>query len=94
MTDEFEHESHEAPKKQAQAASTGNVLSVLESRQQMYTKALAAAKTSGDASKARRLDRQLKVTPARQILDHSRHVSYRLDHSNSASIGSFWRSHR
>jgi hypothetical protein len=37
------------------------MLSLLTGRQDMYVKALAAAKASGDSSKARRLDRQLKV---------------------------------
>ena len=35
--------------------------SLLEGRQDMYTKAIAAAKASGDAAKSRRLERQLKV---------------------------------
>jgi hypothetical protein len=60
ITDEIETERHDK-KKQPQATSSTNMVSVLEGRQDMYSKALAAAKASGDASKARRLDRQLKV---------------------------------
>ena len=60
ITEDIEHDSHE-PLKQAPTASAGNILSLLEGRQDMYNKALASAKASGDASKARRLDRQLKV---------------------------------
>jgi hypothetical protein len=37
------------------------MVSVLQGRQEMYGKAIAAAKTTGDASKSRRLERQLKV---------------------------------
>lgn len=46
---------------QPQAKSGANVMSVLEGRQEMYVKAVAAAKASGDAAKSRRLERQLKV---------------------------------
>ncbi|CAF0721649.1 unnamed protein product [Adineta ricciae] len=60
ITEDIEHDSHEPPK-QAQAASTGNILSLLEGRQDMYNKAIASAKANGDASKARRLDRQIKT---------------------------------
>lgn len=45
----------------------------------MYVKALASAKASGDASKSRRLDRQLKVnkTPVNLIV----FIFLRLDYS-------------
>jgi len=60
ITDEIESESHVQTKK-PQATSSDNMLSVLQGRQDMYTKALATAKSNGDATKARRLERQLKV---------------------------------
>jgi hypothetical protein len=60
ITDEIESESHVQTKK-PQTTSSDNMLSVLQGRQDMYTKALAAAKSNGDATKARRLERQLKV---------------------------------
>ncbi|CAF0836910.1 unnamed protein product [Adineta steineri] len=47
--------------KPVSSASNGNILSVLEARRGMYMKAVETAKTNGDASKARRLDRQLKL---------------------------------
>ncbi|CAF4820597.1 unnamed protein product [Rotaria sp. Silwood1] len=60
ITDEIETERNDQIK-QPQAKSSGNIVSVLEERQSMYAKALAAAKASGDAAKSRRLDRQLKT---------------------------------
>ncbi|UJR21607.1 hypothetical protein I4U23_024689 [Adineta vaga] len=60
ITEDIESESHEQPR-QPQAASSGNMISLLEGRQDMYNKAVATAKASGDASKTRRLDRQLKT---------------------------------
>ncbi len=59
ITDEIESESHVQTKKPPTTPS--DMLSVLSGRQDMYTKAVAAAKSSGDASKSRRLERQLKV---------------------------------
>ena len=43
------------------AKPTGNLASLLQQRQGMYSSAVATAKANGDASKARRLERQLKV---------------------------------
>jgi hypothetical protein len=59
ITDEIESESHVQTKKPQTTPS--DMLSILAGRQDMYTKAVAAAKLSGDASKSRRLERQLKV---------------------------------
>jgi hypothetical protein len=44
----------------------------------MYTKALASAKASGDTSKSRRLDRQLKVNndPINRIFLIFLHLDY------------------
>ena len=60
ITDDIEHEDHMETKKPS-ASSSGNIVSVLEGRQDMYSKAIATAKSSGDASKSRRLERQFKV---------------------------------
>ncbi|CAF1370093.1 unnamed protein product [Adineta steineri] len=60
ITDDIESESH-APAQQTQVKSSGNILSLLETRQEMYVKASASAKASGDGAKARRLERQLKT---------------------------------
>ena len=54
---------HSEPK-QASSTLNSNIVSVLEARREMYVKALATAKTAGDASKVRRFDRQLKVERA------------------------------
>lgn len=43
------------------SASKSSQVSLLETRRSMYAKAVEAAKASGDTSKTRRLDRQLKV---------------------------------
>jgi len=59
ITDEIENESHVQTKKPQTTPS--DMLSILAGRQDMYTKAVAAAKSIGDASKSRRLGRQLKV---------------------------------
>jgi hypothetical protein len=60
ITDDIRTENQtETP--QSQAKSGANVISVLEGRQDMYVKAIAGAKASNDASKSRRLERQLKV---------------------------------
>jgi hypothetical protein len=41
--------------------STNNMTSILETRREMYIKGIEKAKASQDATKVRRLDRQLKV---------------------------------
>jgi hypothetical protein len=60
LTDDIYNESHVETKK-PQTTSSDNILSVLEGRKDMYGKALTAAKSSGDVTKSRRLERQLKV---------------------------------
>ncbi|CAF3908062.1 unnamed protein product [Rotaria sp. Silwood2] len=61
ITDEIDTERYDRTKQPQTATSSGNIVSVLEARQSMYVKAVAAAKASGDAAKSRRLDRQLKT---------------------------------
>ena len=46
---------------QIQITSNDDTLPLLETRRDMYAKALEAAKTTGDGAKARRLERQFKV---------------------------------
>ncbi|CAF3656264.1 unnamed protein product [Adineta steineri] len=58
---ETENQMEVEETKPVSSASNGNILSVLEARRGMYVKAVETAKTNGDASKARRLDRQLKL---------------------------------
>jgi hypothetical protein len=62
--------------------------SVLEGRQDMYVKAIAAAKVSGDASKTRRLERQLKVNNS--SVNRIVFIFLHLDYSRTTSISS-WR---
>ncbi|CAF4848316.1 unnamed protein product [Rotaria sp. Silwood1] len=58
---ESEQQDKHIETKQVQSISNSNILSILEIRLDMYKKAVETAKTSGDASKIRRLDRQLKL---------------------------------
>ncbi|CAF3410052.1 unnamed protein product [Rotaria socialis] len=61
ITDDIQNERHDNQKSQSQTPSSGNMVSLLVGRQEMYVKAVAGAKSAGDAAKARRLDRQLKT---------------------------------
>ncbi|CAF3989952.1 unnamed protein product [Rotaria magnacalcarata] len=61
ITDDIQNERHDNQKSQPQTPSSGNMVSLLVGRQEMYVKAVAGAKSAGDAAKARRLDRQLKT---------------------------------
>ncbi|UJR27493.1 hypothetical protein I4U23_008777 [Adineta vaga] len=61
ITGEIESENQMNIQPLPLATANTSMLSVLETRREMYVKAVEAAKTSGDASKARRLDRQLKL---------------------------------
>lgn len=83
ITDEFQAES-QTETNQPQARSGANVTSLLEGRQDMYVKAIAAAKTSGDASKSRRLERQLKVMHG--SIDWIRFILHLIDDSRIAPI--------
>lgn len=59
---ETDKQQEHVEKNQVPSTSNSNsVLSLLESRRDMYTKAVQSAKTSGDSAKTRRLDRQLNV---------------------------------
>lgn len=59
---ETDDQDERTPAKPTSSSSADtNILSVLESRRQMYVKAVETAKASQDAAKTRRLDRQLKV---------------------------------
>ena len=60
ITDEINTDEH-TQVKQPQKTSSTNLLSLLEGRRTMYVKASAVAKANGETSKARRLERQLKV---------------------------------
>ena len=60
ITEDIETENMDH-RNQSQPKSARNVNALLEGRQEMYVKAVAAAKSSGDATKSRRLERQLKV---------------------------------
>ncbi|CAF0942285.1 unnamed protein product [Rotaria sordida] len=78
ITDEIDNERYDQAK-QPRATSSGNIVSVLEGRQEMYVKALAAAKASSDVAKSRRLDRQLKTI---QELLQSARAGVSIDESN------------
>ncbi|CAF1013338.1 unnamed protein product [Rotaria sordida] len=78
ITDEIDNERYDQAK-QPRATSSGNIVSVLEGRQEMYVKALAAAKASSDVAKSRRLDRQLKTI---QELLQSARTGVSIDESN------------
>ncbi|CAF0956829.1 unnamed protein product [Rotaria sordida] len=78
ITDEIDTERYDQAK-QPRATSSGNIVSVLEGRQEMYVKALAAAKASSDVAKSRRLDRQLKTI---QELLQSARTGVSIDESN------------
>ncbi|CAF2397763.1 unnamed protein product [Rotaria sp. Silwood2] len=58
---EDEKQDEHIETQQVQSTSNSNTLSILETRLDMYKKAAQTAKTSGDVSKARRLDRQFKL---------------------------------
>ncbi|CAF1008853.1 unnamed protein product [Rotaria sordida] len=58
---ENEKQNEHIETKPVQSISNSNTLSVLETRLDMYTKAVQTAKTNGDTAKARRVDRQLKL---------------------------------
>ncbi len=58
---EFEEQKEQIQTKPVQSTSNGGIVSVLETRLGMYKKVVETAKTSGDAAKARRYDRQYKV---------------------------------
>lgn len=60
ITDEIQTDRNNQ-NNQPQPKSSGNLVSLLEGRQDMYLKAIASAKANGDATKSRRYDRQLKV---------------------------------
>lgn len=86
ITEEIDHENTAQTTKPT-AKSAGNVASLLETRQDMYTKALAGAKAGGDASKARRLDRQLKVESLQsESIDFQSLLSRSLDYSRFTQI--------
>jgi len=59
--EEEEQQDKHVETKQVQSTSNSNIVSLLETRLDMYKKALETAKTSGDASKVRRYDRQHNV---------------------------------
>jgi hypothetical protein len=61
LTEEFDQEAH-VESSMAPSKSPGNILAILEAREGMYVKALSTSKANNDTSKARRLDRQLKVS--------------------------------
>lgn len=62
LTEEFQHEDNDQPKKPVAASTDSKEIStILEQRKENYIKAIAAAKTNNDPSKARRLERMLKV---------------------------------
>ncbi|CAM4859805.1 unnamed protein product [Rotaria socialis] len=62
ITGDMETEKQDAPTETSQVQSTSNknILAVLQTRQDMYTKAVQTVKVSGDTARARRIERQLK----------------------------------
>ncbi|CAF1528452.1 unnamed protein product [Rotaria magnacalcarata] len=62
ITGDTETEKQDAPTdtSQVQSTSNKNILAVLQTRLDMYTKAVQTVKMSGDTARARRIERQLK----------------------------------